>query len=138
MCGVLAVLAEAHRPERLKDICQKQDIGATVQVAVVSQGLAPKGRPDLRMGVVLVTDMRIGELAVEGFLLEEFGLREAIPDVHILVRVNTLSYKEHPSFSVGLVLGSCWARVGLLSEKPLAGSPQPACQERLARIGHCQ
>ena len=69
MCGVKAVLAEAHLPERLKDICQKQDVGATVQVAVVSLGLAPKGRPDLlRMGVVLVTDMRIGELAVEGFL----------------------------------------------------------------------
>ena len=58
-----------HHPERLKDICQRQDVGATVQVAVASQGLAPKGRPDLlRMGVVLVTDMRIGELAVEGFL----------------------------------------------------------------------
>ena len=44
----------------LKDICQKQDVGTTVQVAVVSQGLAPKGHPYLlRMGVVLVTDMRI-------------------------------------------------------------------------------
>ena len=69
MCRVKAVLAEAHLPERLKDICQKQDVGATVQVAVVSQGLASKGHSDLlRMGVVLVTDMRIGELAVEGFL----------------------------------------------------------------------
>ena len=52
-----------------QDICQKQDVGETVQVGVVSQGLAPKGRPDLlRMGVLLVTDMRIRELAVEGFL----------------------------------------------------------------------
>ena len=82
-----------HHPERLKDICQKQDVGATVQVAVASQGFAPKERPDhLRMGVVLVTDMRIGELAVEGFLLGEFGLSETIPGVHILARVNTLSH----------------------------------------------
>ena len=58
-----------------------------------SQSLAPKGRPDLlRMGVVIFTDMRIGELAVEGFLWGEFGLSEAIPGVHILVRVNTLSH----------------------------------------------
>ena len=65
---------EAHLPERLKDICQKQDIGATVQVAVVSHGLAPKGRTDLLcMGVVLVTDMRTGELAVEGFILGSLG-----------------------------------------------------------------
>ena len=84
-------------------ICQKQDIDATVQVAVVSQGPASKGRSDLlRMGVVLVTDMRIGKLAVEGFFFfffffwggggreGEFGLSEAIPGVHILVGVNTL------------------------------------------------
>ena len=65
----------------------------TVQFVVVSQGLAPKGRPDLlRMRVVLVTDTRIGELAVEGFLWGEFGLSKAIPGVHILVRVNTLSH----------------------------------------------
>ena len=88
MCGVQAVLAEAHLPERLKDICQKQDVDATVQVAVATQGLAPKGRPDLlRMGVVLVTDLRIEELAVEGFLLGEF-----------LIRSSRLS-----------LLGSCWA-----------------------------
>ena len=60
---------EARLPELLKDICQQQEVGATVQVAVVSQGLAPKGRLDiLRMVVVLVTDMRIKELAVEHFL----------------------------------------------------------------------
>ena len=53
-------MADARLPERLQDICQQQDVGATVQVAVVSQGPTPKGRPDLlRMGVVLVTDMRI-------------------------------------------------------------------------------
>ena len=34
-------MAEARLPERLKDICQKKDVDATVQVAVVSQGLAP-------------------------------------------------------------------------------------------------
>ena len=101
MCGVQAVLAEARLPERLKDICQKQDVGATVQVAVVSQCLAPKGRSYLlRMVGVFVTDMRIRELAVEGFLLGEFGLSEAIPGVHILVGVNTLSLS---------LLGSCWA-----------------------------
>ena len=89
----LAVLAEAHLPKHLKDICQKQDVGATVQVAVVSQGLAPKGRPHLlRIGVVLVTDMRIRELAVEGFLWWEFGLSEAISGVRILVGVNTLPH----------------------------------------------
>ena len=55
-------------------LCQKQDVGAAVQVAVVSRGLAPKGRPDLlRVGVVLVTDMRIRELAVEGFLWGSLG-----------------------------------------------------------------
>ena len=83
----------AYLPERLKDIFQKQDVAATVQVAVISQGLTPKGRPDLlRMGVVIVTDMSIGELAVEDFLMGEFGLSEAIPGVHILVRINTLSH----------------------------------------------
>ena len=56
------------------------------------------------MGVVLVTDMRIGELPIECFLLGEFGLSEAIPGGHILVRVNTLSHLELSSFSVGLVL----------------------------------
>ena len=50
-------------------------------------------RPDLlRICVVLGTDMRIGELAVEGFLWGELGLSKAIPGVHILVRVNTLSH----------------------------------------------
>ena len=50
--------------------------------------------PDLlRMGEVLVTDMRIRKLAVEGFLWGgEFGLSEAIPGVHILVGVNALSH----------------------------------------------
>ena len=49
--------AEARLPERLKDICQKQDVGATVQVAVLSQGLAPKCRPDLlRVGIVHLID----------------------------------------------------------------------------------
>ena len=58
----------AHLPERLKDICQKQDVGATVQ------GLALKSRPDLlRMGVVLVTDIRIGQLAVECFFFLGVG-----------------------------------------------------------------
>ena len=57
------------------------------------QGLAPKGRPDLLcMGVVLVTDMRIRELAVEGFFWKEFGLSEAILGAHILLGVNTLPY----------------------------------------------
>ena len=51
------------------------------------------------MGIVLVTDMRIREFAVEGFLCVcvgggeeegEFGLSEAISGVHILVGVNTL------------------------------------------------
>ena len=65
---------ERPGPERLKDICQKQDVGAAVQVAIVSQGLAPKGRQDLlRMVVVFVTDMHIGELAVEGFLWGSLG-----------------------------------------------------------------
>ena len=42
---------------------------STGRCSLVSQGLALKGRPDLlRIGVVLVTDMRIGMLAVEGFL----------------------------------------------------------------------
>ena len=37
-------------------------------------GVAPKGRPDLlRMGVVIVIDMRNGELAVEGFLWGSLG-----------------------------------------------------------------
>ena len=52
--------------------------------------------PDLlRVGVVLVTDMHIRELAVEGFRWGgggEFGLSEAIPGVHILVGVNTLPH----------------------------------------------
>ena len=83
-------MAAARLPERLKDICQKSDIGATVQVAAVPQGLAPKGRPDLqRVGVIRI---RIRELAVEGFLWGEFGLSEAIPGVHILVGVNTLPH----------------------------------------------
>ena len=85
----------AHLPERLKDICLKHDVGATIQVGEVSQGLAPKGRPDLlRIGVVLVTDMCIGELAVEGFLLwGSLGSVKRSQVVHILVlvRINTLS-----------------------------------------------
>ena len=44
---------------------------------------------------------------------------------------------KHP-FSLGTLVFLCRARVELLSVKPLAGSPQPACQERLASIGHCQ
>ena len=57
--GTSSGTSQRHLPEA----------GATVQVAVVSQSLAPKGRPDLsRMGVVILTDMRIGELAVEDFL----------------------------------------------------------------------
>ena len=69
MSRVQAVLAEACLPEHLEDICQKQQVCPAVQVAVVPQGLAPKGIPVLlRMGVVLVTDMRIRELAVEGLL----------------------------------------------------------------------
>ena len=100
---------EANLPERLKDICQNKDGGATVQVAVVSQGLAPKGRPDLlRMGVVIVTDMRIEELAVEDFLWGELGLSEAISGVHY-----TRSGKH--LFSLGAPVFLCWARVGLLS-----------------------
>ena len=43
---------------------------------------------------------------------------------------------KHPS-SLGAPVFLCWARVGLLSEKPLAGSPQPASQGRLAKIGRC-
>ena len=85
---VQAILAEACLPEHLKDICQKQHICPAVQVAVVPQSLAPKGLPDLlRMGIVLVTDMRIRELALEGLLLGDFRLGEGIPGVHVLVRL---------------------------------------------------
>ena len=82
--GTYSRTSQRHLPEA----------GARVQVAVVSQGLAPKGRPDfLRMGEVILTDMRIGELAVEDFLGGGgFGLSEAIPGVHILLRINTLSH----------------------------------------------
>ena len=98
----------------LEHVSEQQDVGAAVQVAVVTQGLAPKGLPDLlRTGVVHVTDMRIRELAVEDLLQGEFGLGEATPGTH-------------PS-SLGAPVFLCWARVGLLSGKPLAGSPQPAC-----------
>ena len=70
MSRVQAVLLLAGPPKRLEDICQKQHVCPTVQVAVVTQGLAPKVLPDLlRMGVVLVTDMRISELAVEDLLV---------------------------------------------------------------------
>ena len=70
---------------------------SAVEVAVVSQREAPEGHPDLlRMGVVLVTDMRISELAVEDLLGGggggEFGLGEAIPGVHVLVKVHTLPH----------------------------------------------
>ena len=44
------------------------------------------------MGVVLGTDTCIREPAVEGFLWREFGLFKAIPGVHVLVGVNTLSH----------------------------------------------
>ena len=94
MSRVQAVLLLAGPPKRLEDICQKQHVCPAVQVAVVTQGLAPKGLPDLfRMCVVLVTDMRISELAVEDLLVGgggEFGLGEAIPGVHVLVSVHTL------------------------------------------------
>ena len=97
---------EARLPEHLKDICQKQHVCPAVQVAVVAQGLAPKGFPDLlRMGVVLVADMRIREFAVEGFFWREFGFGKAVPVVHVLVGVHALAQQELPSFSVGLVLG---------------------------------
>ena len=80
-------------PKGLEHVSEQQDVGAAVQVAVVTQGLAPKGLPDvLRMGVVLVTDMRIRELAVEDLLCGETGLGEAIPGVHVLVRVHTLPH----------------------------------------------
>ena len=51
-------------------------------------GLCTQRSPrPLRMGVALVTDMRIRELAVEGFIWGggEFALSEAIPGVHMLV-----------------------------------------------------
>ena len=44
------------------------------------------------MGVVLVTDMRIRELAVEDLLRGMSGLGEAISGVHVLVRVHTLPH----------------------------------------------
>ena len=43
----------------------------------------------------------------------------------------------HPS-SLGALVFLCWACVGLLSGKPLAGSPQPACRETQAGIGRYQ
>ena len=43
--------------------------GAAVKVAVVPQGLAPKGRPDLLCAeVVRLVNVLTGELAVKGFL----------------------------------------------------------------------
>ena len=93
MSWVQAVLLLAGPPKGLEHVSEQQDVGAAVQVGVVTQGLAPKGLPDLlRMGVVLVTDMRIRELAVEDLLRGEFGLGEAIPGVHVLVRVHTFPH----------------------------------------------
>ena len=124
MSRVHAVLLLAGPPKRLEDICQKQHVCPAVQIAVVTQSLAPKGLPDLlRMGVVLVTDMRISELAVEDLLRGGGG--------GSLGSVNRSKVSTHPS-SIGALVFLCWARVGLLSGKPLAGSPQPACQGRLA------
>ena len=57
----------------------------------------------------------------------EFGLGEAIPGVHVLVRVHALPH---------YVL--CWARIRPFSGRPLVGSPPPACQGMLAEIGRCQ
>ena len=64
---VKAELAETRLSEHLENIHQKPDVGTAVQVAVVPQGLAPKGRPDLlRVGVVRLVDVLIRKLAVEG------------------------------------------------------------------------
>ena len=91
MSRVQAVLLLAGPPKGLEYVSEQQDVGAAVHVAVVPQGLAPKGLPNLlRMGVVLVTDMPIRELAVEDLLQGEFGLGESIPGVPVLVRVHTL------------------------------------------------
>ena len=57
------------------------------------------------MGVVLVADVRIRELALEGLLRGKFGFGKAVPVVHVLVGVHTLVQQELSSFSVGLVLG---------------------------------
>ena len=93
MSRVQAVLLLAGPPKGLEHVSEQQHVCPAVQVAVVTQGLAPKGLPDLlRMGVVLVTDMRISELAVEDLLGGEFGLGEAIPGVHVLLRVHTLPH----------------------------------------------
>ena len=97
---------EARLPEHLEDICQKQHICPAVQVAVFTQGHAPKGFPDLlRMGVVLVADVRIREFAVEGLLRGKFGFSKAVPVVHVLVGIHALAQQELQSLSDGLALG---------------------------------
>ena len=97
---------EARLPEHLEDICQKQHVCPAVQVAVFAKGLAPKGFPDLlHMSIILVTDVRIRELAVEGLLRGKFGFGKAVPVVHVLVGIHALAQQELQSLSVGLVLG---------------------------------
>ena len=93
MCGGLGHSVLGRSSGCFKDICQLEHVCPAVEVAVVSKREAPEGLPDLlRMGAVLVTDMRISELVVEGLLWGELGLGEAIPGVHVLVRVHTIPH----------------------------------------------
>ena len=67
-------------PEDLEDIGKKEHVCPAVEVAVVANGPAPERIPCLlRMGVVIIADVRVIELAVEELPGRECGLGEAFP-----------------------------------------------------------
>ena len=128
MSRVQAVLLLAGPPKRLEDICQKQQVCPAVQVAVITKGLAPRpfahGRSPLH------------------WYAHQWACCRRPPSGGVWARwidprCPCTRKGTHPCATRPLVF-LCRARIGLLSGRPLAGSPQTACQGRLAGIGRCQ
>ena len=66
---VKAVLLHSRLPEGLKDVSQQEYVCPAVEIAVVTEVLAPEGFPYLLcMGMVLFGNVLVGELVVETLL----------------------------------------------------------------------
>lgn len=68
----------------------------------------------MRVGVVVVADVLVGELAVEYLFRRELGLGETVPGVHILVGVDALPGQELEPLTVWFVLGCDLERLWLV------------------------
>ena len=76
------------------------------------------------MSVFGITDVLVGQLAVEGFLLRETRLCKPFPRVHILVRVDALAQQEIAPFSAWLEVGCNLECLGLVGGHQLVQGGQ--------------